>query len=164
MQNTLNQVLDFGYTNDPTTLIDKYEINSIPIYDEEIYETNLQNPQIANRSKDFKRIIIADSAEPKSIAELKNHGLNVVGADKGKDSINFGIQQIQQYDFFYVTARSLNLITELRKYKWLTDKNGNKLNIPIDDYNHCIDSIRYIETHGKTHIKTKIKKPRSYNA
>lgn len=140
--------LDFGFTNDPSALIDKFEIDSVPVYDEVFYEKELTNSQIANKSKDFKRFIVADSAEPKSIKELKALGLRIDGADKGKDSINFGIQQIQNYSFFYVTASSLNLINELRKYKWAVDKQGNKLNIPIDDYNHCIDPIRYIETYG----------------
>lgn len=149
--------LDFGFTNDPTALVDKYEIDSIPIYDEVFYEKELTNSQIASKSKGFKRFIVADSAEPKSITELKKLGLKIDGADKGKDSVNFGIQQIQQFDFFYVTATSLNMIAELRKYKWLVDKQGNKLNEPIDDYNHCIDPMRYIETYGITKPKIKVK-------
>lgn len=151
--------LDFGFTNDPTALIDKYEYNSIPIYDEVIYEKELTNSQIANKVKadGISRFIIADSAEPKSIAELKRLGLKIDGADKGKDSINFGIQQLQKYDLFYVTARSLNLINELRKYKWMVDKTGNKLNVPIDDFNHGIDPMRYIETYGMTRVRTKLK-------
>lgn len=153
--------LDFGFTNDPTALIDKWEIDSVPVYDEVFYEKELTNSQIASKSKDIKRFIIADSAEPKSIKELKNLGLKVDGADKGKDSINFGIQQIQNYSFFYVTARSLNLISELRKYKWATDKQGSKLNIPIDDFNHCIDPIRYIETYGAVKPKLKVRSSRS---
>lgn len=151
--------LDFGFTNDPTALIDKYEYNSIPIYDEVIYEKELTNSQIANKIKadGMGRFIIADSAEPKSIAELKRLGLKIDGADKGKDSINFGIQQLQKYDLFYVTARSLNLINELRKYKWMVDKTGNKLNVPINDYDHGIDPMRYIETYGMTRVRTKLK-------
>jgi len=149
--------LDFGFTNDPTSLIDKWELDGVPIYDEVFYEKELTNSQIASKSKDFKRFVVADSAEPKSIAELKKLGLKIDGADKGKDSINFGIQQIQQYEVFYVTARSLNMIAELRKYKWMVDKQGNKLNIPIDDYNHTIDPIRYIETYGVTKPRVKLK-------
>lgn len=153
--------LDFGFTNDPSALIDKFEIDSVPVYDEVFYEKELTNSQIANKSKDFKRFIVADSAEPKSIKELKALGLRIDGADKGKDSINFGIQQIQNYSFFYVTASSLNLINELRKYKWAVDKQGNKLNIPIDDYNHCIDPIRYIETYGAIKPKLKVRSSRA---
>src|SRR5690606_368538 len=115
--------MDFGFTNDPTTLIDKYLYNGIPIYDEVLYQTGMINSEIAKVAKqDFKRIIVADSAEPKSIKELQNYGLIVKGAEKGKDSINFGIQAIQQYEVFYVTKRSVNLIDELRKYSWDKDK------------------------------------------
>lgn len=145
--------LDFGFTNDPTGLIDKYQINGIPIYDEVIYERGLTNPQIANRIKTKNRFVVADSAEPKSIKELKDLGIKVDGAIKGTDSIIFGIQTIQNYDKFYITERSLNLINELRKYKWKTDKNGHSLNIPIDDFNHLIDPIRYIETYNKRQSK-----------
>lgn len=152
--------LDFGYTNDPTTLIDKYELDSIPIYDEIIYEKELTNSMIASKAKDFKRLIIADSAEPKSIRELKTLGLRVDGAVKGNDSIVFGIQHIQQYAKFYVTARSLNLISELRKYKWKVDKSGNSMNVPIDDYNHAIDAIRYLETYGVSKPKIKVRQSR----
>lgn len=137
--------VDFGYTNDPSTIIDKYEINGMPIYDEVLYEKGLVNSQIAQRLKSFKRIVVADSAEPKSIQEIKNHGVIIKGAEKGKDSISFGIQNIQRYDKFYVTRRSVNLIEELKKYTWAKDRAGNSLNVPIDNYNHCIDPIRYIE-------------------
>ena len=138
--------LDFGFTNDPTGVIDKYELDGIPIYDEVLYERGLTNPQIAKRI-DKNKLYIADSAEPKSIKELKDFGLNIDGAIKGTDSIKYGIQSVQNYDIFYITENSLNLIDELRKYKWLTDKNGNSLNIPIDDFNHLIDPIRYIESY-----------------
>lgn len=147
--------LDFGFTNDPTGAIDKYQLNGIPIYDEVIYEKGLTNNQIAKRLKEgLKRFVIADSAEPKSIKELKDLGIKIDGAIKGKDSINYGIQTLQDYELFYVTERSLNLIAELRKYKWKTDKNGTTLNIPIDDFNHLIDPMRYIETYKKKKITT----------
>ena len=140
--------LDFGFTNDPTTLIDKYELDSLPIFDEVVYEKELTNSMIAKKANTKKRFIIADSAEPKSIKELQLLGVRIDGAEKGRDSITYGIQHIQQYEKFYVTARSINLISELRKYKWKTDKTGNSLNVPIDDFNHCIDAIRYLETYG----------------
>jgi len=150
--------MDFGFTNDPTTLIDKYLYNGIPIYDEVLYQTGMINSEIAKVAKqDFKRIIVADSAEPKSIKELQNYGLIVKGAEKGKDSINFGIQAIQQYEVFYVTKRSVNLIDELRKYSWDKDKTGKTLNVPIDFHNHCIDALRYIEIDEKTKTRTKVK-------
>lgn len=140
--------LDFGFTNDPTGGIDKYELDGIPIYDEFIYEKGLTNSQIAKRIKTKDRFVIADSAEPKSIKELKDIGVKIDGAIKGKDSINYGIQTIQAFDMFYVTENSLNLIAELRKYKWKTDRNGISLNVPIDDYNHLIDPMRYVETYS----------------
>jgi len=148
--------LDFGFTNDPTAVIDKYVINNTPIYDEVLYKKQLTNSQIAKRLTDKKRFIVADSAEPKSIAELFYLGLPIVGAKKGADSVLFGIQTMQNYDVFYVTARSLNLITELRKYRWQTDRLGTNLNVPIDDFNHAIDAIRYIETHQKLRPKVKV--------
>lgn len=150
--------MDFGFTNDPTTLIDKYLYNGIPIYDEVLYQTGMINSEIAKvAKKDFKRIIVADSAEPKSIKELQNYGLIIKGAEKGKDSINFGIQAIQQYEVFYVTKRSVNLIDELRKYSWDKDKTGKTLNVPIDFHNHCIDGLRYIEESETLSPKPKLK-------
>jgi phage terminase large subunit len=137
--------VDFGYTNDPTTIIDKYLIDSIPVYDEALYRKGLVNSEIARELKSFKRVVVADSAEPKSIQEIKNYGINIKGAEKGKDSIMFGVQNIQSYEFFYVTKRSVHLIEELKKYTWAKDRSGNTLNTPIDNYNHCIDPIRYIE-------------------
>lgn len=136
--------VDFGYTNDPTTCVDKYEYNGQPIYDESLYQKGLTNSEIASLLKDFKRVIVADSAEPKSIKELNNYGLRVTGATKGADSISFGIQALQQKPFL-VTARSKNLIQELEKYTWAKDKNGVTLNVPVDYFNHCIDAMRYIE-------------------
>jgi len=149
--------VDFGYTNDPTTIIDKYTVNSIPIYDEALYQKGLVNANIARELKSFKRNVIADSAEPKSIKEIQNYGILIKGAEKGKDSISFGVQNIQGYDKFYVTRRSVNLILELQKYIWAKDRNGNSLNVPIDNYNHCIDPIRYIEEEETLKPKIKVK-------
>lgn len=148
--------VDFGYTNDPTTIIDKYIFNNIPIYDEVCYRKGMLNSDIAYElKKDIKRNVVADSAEPKSIKEISNYGVLIKGAEKGKDSVTFGIQTIQKYEVFYVTSRSVNLINELRKYSWDKDKQGNKLNVPIDSFNHCIDPIRYIEEENT--LKPKIK-------
>ena len=141
--------VDFGFTNDPTTAIDKHYIDGAPIYDELIYEKGLLNTDIAKllKADGLKRIVVADSAEPKSIAEINMQGINIKGAVKGADSIKFGIQTIQQSHFF-VTARSINLINELRKYSWAKDRQGNTTNQPIDNWNHCIDAVRYIESGG----------------
>lgn len=138
--------MDFGYTNDPTTMVDVYQYNDEYIFDETMYMTGLTNPEIFKlfKSKGLSNSIYtyADSAEPKSIQELRNVGMNIKGAEKGKDSIMYGIQKIQDIKFS-VTSNSTNLIKELRNYSWDVDKQGNKLNKPIDSFNHCIDAIRY---------------------
>jgi len=138
--------MDFGYTNDPTTMVDVYQWNGEYIFDEVMYSTGLTNPEIFRtfKSKGLSNAIytFADSAEPKSIQELRNMGMNIKGAEKGKDSIMFGIQKIQEIKFS-VTSNSTNLIKEFRNYSWDVDKQGNKLNKPIDSFNHCIDAIRY---------------------
>ncbi|URN86226.1 PBSX family phage terminase large subunit [Acetobacterium wieringae] len=140
--------LDFGYTNDPTALfcglIDQKE-EIIYVFDE-LYKTGLTNKMIfdeINILGYIKEKIIADSAEPKSIQELRDHGLyRVKGARKGKDSINNGIQFIQNYKII-IHPRCVNFITEINNYSWDTDKFGSKLNRPIDDFNHLMDAMRY---------------------
>lgn len=139
--------MDFGYTNDPTTLIAIYEMDGVDYWDEVIYQTQLTNPELSKLMKsngiEQSANIYADSAEPKSIAELKQMGWRgVEGAVKGADSITFGIQRIQERTI-KVTKRSLNIIKELRSYTWATDKDGKTLNKPIDAFNHSIDAIRY---------------------
>jgi len=137
--------LDFGFTNDPTALTGVYLFEGDLIIDEVLYQTGLLNSTIRDLAKDYgigNQQIIADSAEPKSIAELKLGGLMVKESLKGKDSIMFGIDFLQQYHM-RVTKRSTNIIKELRNYIWDKDREGNKLNKPIDAFNHGIDSIRY---------------------
>jgi phage terminase large subunit len=135
--------LDFGYTNDPTACIEIYSYDGKRILNERIYEKGLSNQQIASRlPKDV--IIYADSAEPKSIDEIRRHGIQIKAVDKGRDSIVFGIQSMQNYEYL-VTRESTNLIKELRGYVWMTDKSGKSLNRPIDDFNHAIDAWRYHE-------------------
>jgi phage terminase large subunit len=135
--------LDFGYTNDPTAAIDIYKSGDKILFDELIYSTGLLNSDIAKMLKQHECFeVIADCAEPKSIDEIHRQGVNIKPATKGKDSIQFGIDLIKQYDI-YVTARSINLIKEFRNYKWLTDKAGKALNIPQDAFNHAIDACRY---------------------
>lgn len=139
--------LDFGYTNDPTAfviaLFDK-DNSRLYIYDE-FYEKGLSNKAIAERIKELgyrKERITADSAEPKSIDELKTYGLNVKGAVKGKDSIVHGIQWIQDLEII-IHPRCVNFLTEISNYTWDTDRFGKKLNVPIDDFNHLMDALRY---------------------
>jgi phage terminase large subunit len=136
--------MDFGYTNDPTSLVLMYKYNDAYIFDEIIYKKGLLNSEISNllKANNIEDIIYADSAEPKSIAELNSYGHNVLPVSKGRDSITYGISLINQ-NKIYVTSRSKNLINELRNYIWLTDKSGVKMNKPIDAYNHAIDAMRY---------------------
>ena len=139
--------LDFGYTNDPSTLfcglLDKNN-KRLFVFDE-MYEKGLSNKRISENVKAMgygKERIIADSAEPKSIDELKSLGLRVKGATKGKDSIKNGIQWIQDLEII-IHPRCVNFITEISNYTWDKDKFGNKLNVPIDDFNHLMDAMRY---------------------
>lgn len=138
--------LDFGFTNDPTALVQCVIAHGELWVDLLVYETELTNPMIADKAKangiTRKTQIVADSAEPKSIAELNNLGLWVVPTSKGKDSIAVGIDVLHRYKI-NVTRRSTPLIEELQAYKWETDRDGNKTNKPIDKYNHAIDAIRY---------------------
>ena len=142
----ISRGLDFGYTNDPTACIDIYKYNDKLILDELIYETKLLNSDIIRRLKQIGNkeevYTYADSAEPKSIEEIKRAGIKIKGATKGKDSINYGIDFLQKFELL-ITNRSTNLIKELRNYSWDTDKEGNSINKPIDNYNHCIDATRY---------------------
>ena len=136
--------VDFGYTNDPTAIVEIYKWNEQRIINEICYNKGLSNSQIA-KYINTKLPCYCDSAEPKSIAELRMYGVNAYAVTKGADSINFGIQ-IMQEESYLVSTKSLNLITELRKYAWDKDKKtGAKLNKPIDSWNHGIDSVRYHE-------------------
>ena len=139
--------LDWGYSNDPSSLILLYKWNNAYIFDEVFYQKGLLNSEISNLLKTHNVItlIYADSAEPKSIAELQSYGHQILPVSKGRDSIVYGINLINQNEV-YVTSRSKNLINELRNYIWLTDKEGNKMNKPIDAYNHAIDAMRYALT------------------
>ena len=134
---------DFGYSNDPTAIIEVYIWNGKRILNEICYRTQMVNNDIA-RVLPKEMIIYADSAEPKSIEEIKRTGVNIKGVTKGADSINFGIQIMQDQEYL-VTSNSTNLIKELRYYSWDKDKTGKTLNKPIDSYNHAIDAIRYHE-------------------
>lgn len=140
--------LDFGYTNDPTAFFcglisEKDKI--IYVFDE-MYQKALTNKMIAEKIKAMgygKEKIIADSAEPKSIDELKDEGLfRVKGARKGKDSINNGIQFIQGFKII-IHPQCTNFITEISNYTWDKDKFDNTINKPIDDFNHLMDAMRY---------------------
>lgn len=140
--------LDFGFTNDPTAFVCSIldEINKkIWIFDG-FEEKGLLNDEIAKNIIEMgyrKEVITCDSAEPKSIEELKRNGLDRVrGAVKGKDSIINGINLLQQYEI--VILPSLNwIIEEFKNYTWRKGKDGEYINVPIDKYNHSLDSLRY---------------------
>lgn len=139
--------MDFGYSNDPTALVDLYLFNNEIIFDELIYSVGLTNEDIHTRMKSLELNplieIFADSSEPKSIEELRRFGWNIKPVKKSHDSVIYGISTIKRYKVFY-TRRSINLESEHRKYKWQEDKNGKSLNIPIDMFNHALDASRYV--------------------
>lgn len=157
---TLNEVkncdtvcgLDFGYTNDPTAFFVGFLDSAnkrIYVWDE-LYEKGLSNRKIYERicaTNYGKERITADSAEPKSIDELKSYGLRIKGAKKGPDSIKNGIQWIQDHEII-VHPRCVNFLTEISNYTWDKDRFGKTLNAPIDDFNHIMDAMRYaLEDH-----------------
>jgi len=147
--------LDFGYSNDPTALVAVYDYDGKIICDECIYSTSLLNSDIINLMKQDKRLPIwADSAEPKSIEEIRRAGFNIKPVVKGADSITFGISVLQEKEML-ITKSSINLIKELRAYSWDSDKTGKKLNKPIDSMNHAMDALRYFAM-----MALAIKKPR----
>lgn len=139
--------LDFGYSNDPTAVVDLYKKDNTIYLDEVIYQTGLTNPEIYNLLKESHKLSngVADSAEPKSIKELTNRGLRIVKCDKGKDSIAYGIETIKRHNIV-ITPRSKNLIKEAKSYKYKVDRNGDITNVPIDAFNHAWDAVRYIAT------------------
>lgn len=140
--------LDFGYTNDPSAMfcgvIDK-ESMRIYVFDE-FYEKGLSNRKISEKITMMgyaKEVITADSAEPKSIDELKGLGIRrIKAARKGKDSVMNGIQFIQNYEII-IHPRCVNFLTEISNYTWEKDKFGKALNVPVDDFNHLMDAMRY---------------------
>lgn len=139
--------IDFGFTNDPTAIIDIRLADGELWIDELLFAKSYDNLMIANHLDeigiDRNITLIADSAEPKSIREIAAQGWRVEAAQKGADSILSGIAILNRYKK-HITARSLNTINEYRNYRWQTDADGNALNRPIDRYNHTIDAQRYV--------------------
>jgi len=140
--------LDFGYTNDPSALwCGMIDLKSKTIYVfDELYKTGMSNELIDKTITQMgyrKERIRADSAEPKSIDRLRDLGIsNISAARKGKDSINNGIDFIQDFHIV-IHPRCVNFLTEISNYTWDVDKFGKKLNVPIDDFNHLMDAMRY---------------------
>ena len=146
------QGLDFGYTNDPSAFNQTYiDMKNKKIFVKDgFYQKGLSNSQIADNIKALlahKHKTTADSSEPKSIDYLKTKGVNVVGAMKGKDSINTGVDFLLEFEII-VNAHLVEFMTEFNNYCWAIDKQSNaQLNKPVDDFNHFIDSLRYACEH-----------------
>lgn len=156
--------LDFGYSNDPAAFfcgIVDMEQKEIYVFDE-IYEKRMQNTTIYTSIEKLgfrKEIITADSEEPKSIEQLKGLGLiRIKASRKGKDSVNAGIQFIQDFKI-YIHPRCANFITEISNYSWDKDKFGEATNKPIDEFNHLMDAMRYaLEDYMRNNRMTTINK------
>lgn len=152
---TLDQVIncdsvngiDFGYTNDPAAVFIGFidtEHKKLYVWDE-VYKKGLSNKRLYEEIESMhyqKKSFTADCAEPKSIDELRGYGLRVEKSQKGKDSITHGIQYIQDFEII-IHPRCVNFITEIGNYTWDEDRLGNKINRPIDDFNHLMDAMRY---------------------
>lgn len=135
--------LDFGYTNDPCAIVDIYYYNGGYIFDEICYKKGMSNKQIADTIKQYEDVLcLADSAEPKSIDEIKLYDVNIQPAVKGQGSIRQGIQFIQAQKIS-ITKRSVNMLKEYNSYLWTEDKDGRILNEPEGGFDHALDAIRY---------------------
>lgn len=154
--------LDFGYSRDEAGLVDIYYLNGGYILDEQLYQLQMSNRRIADLVLNLSEpniLLTADSAEPKSIDELRSYGVNVVGANKGPGSVTQGISFIQDQKIS-VTKRSLNILKEYRSYMWARDKDDRQLNTPEDGFDHLMDAIRYgMESLRPTKNKPKVHVP-----
>lgn len=139
--------LDWGFTSDPTALVDVWKAGKDLFLNEVIYQRGLTNADLVTLMKslnvDTHDSIIADSAEPKSIEDLRRFGFSIRGANKGPDSVRHSINVLQEYTI-YITRESTNFIKEARLYRWETGKDGKITGNPIDAYNHCWDAVRYV--------------------
>lgn len=138
--------LDFGFSSDPAAMACMHydtKRKTLYIFDE-LYERGLTNDVLAGEIT--KRVgtdgVTCDSAEPKSIAELRQHGVNALAAKKGKDSVNHGVQWLQQQRIV-IDKKCINAQNEFRQYHWKQDKDGNAIRQPVDKMNHLIDGVRY---------------------
>lgn len=155
--------LDFGYSNDPSAIVAIYKYNGGYIVDEICFQKGLSNKQLADNilNNEQNALVIADSAEPKSIDEIRTYGINILPAAKGKDSVRNGIQLVQDQRVS-MTSRSVNIIHEYRNYLWMTDKDGKFLspNEPEHTFSHSMDAIRYaMSSMTKQSTGFKVNKP-----
>lgn len=135
--------MDFGYTNDPSAIVAVYRYNGGIILDEITFQKGLSNKQLADILKNVPQaLVIADSAEPKSIDEIASYGVSILPSMKGQGSLLRGIQYVQQQRIS-VTKRSINVIKEYRNYLWQTDKDGKIINVPDVGFDHSLDAARY---------------------
>lgn len=135
--------LDFGYTNDPSSIVAIYKYNGGYILDEILYAKGQSNKQLADvLLNEDSALVVADSAEPKSIDEIKGYKVMIVPTKKGADSVRNGIQYVQDLQIS-VTKRSVNLINEYRNYLWKVDKDGKIINEPEHEFSHAMDAVRY---------------------
>jgi phage terminase large subunit len=138
--------LDFGFSSDPAALSRSHydRVRKTIYFFDEVYETGLTNPMLAGVLKPLINTerVVCDSAEPKSIQELRDNGINATPARKGKDSVNFGIQWLQQQTLVIDTS-CINTRNEIQQYKWKEDKNGLAIRQPVEHNNHLIDATRY---------------------
>ena len=136
--------IDWGYTNDPTAVVEVCEFDGKIWVNEILYEKGLTNADIAKKIEGFRGAeFIADSAEPKSIEDIRRHGFRIRACQKGRDSIRSGIDKLQQQPIM-ITSSSTNIIKEVRGYVWATDRTGKETGEPIDSFNHAWDAIRYV--------------------
>jgi len=139
--------LDFGYSNDPSTLIAVYEWGDKIILHELLYRKGMTPTDLAKEFNilniDKSKMIYADSSQPASIEEIKRYGFKIKGADKGPGSINYGISLLMDKELL-ITETSENLIIEFSLYSWAKDSEGKSLNVPEDKNNHGIDASRYL--------------------
>jgi phage terminase large subunit len=151
---------DFGWFPDPAAVVAVYYWNGAYILDEVAYGTELSNEYLANEIKRVgNAIVVADSAEPKSIAEQRKYGIVVQGAEKGKDSVNYRIKVTAQKKIF-VTRRSTNIWTSYENYSWAEDKDGNPKNEPNHTYSHMMDAVSY----AVASLHNKVNEPQHYDA
>jgi len=138
--------LDFGYSNDPAAIVAVYYYNGGYILDGIAYRKGLFNKQLADIiNNQPQALVIADSAEPKSIDEITEYGVSIIASVKGQGSLLQGIQFVQQQRIS-VTKRSLNILKEYRNHLWQTDKDGKIINVPEPIFDHCLDAVRYAIT------------------